>query len=394
MTQDDVATHLGVSRSTVAQIEANNRSVSSLELDRLAYLFGRDLREFLADGFEEQDSLVALFRAKPDVAGQPEVMEKLRECIALGRELTNLERILGVDRDQGTTASYPMPAPKNRWEAVLQGERMAEEERRRLGLGTGPAPSMAELIEAQGVRTGMVDLPDDVSGLTINDQRIGLFVVANRKHARVRRRFSFAHEYAHVVADRGLFGMVSRTSERDDLLEVRANSFAARFLMPEDGVRHFVANLGKGKPSRAYIDVPDGTNGPPLNIEGRSIPGSQDVQPYDVVQLASHFEVSCQTAVYRLRHLRIITDAALELLRQKLDEEGKVEDLSSLLGLPAPNHEGERNQFRHRFLGLALEAYRRDEISGDKLRELAAMVEMTPADVERLVIESLGAEAL
>ena len=45
MTQDEVAKHLGVSRPTVVQIEAGNRSVSSLELDQLAYLCGRDIRE-------------------------------------------------------------------------------------------------------------------------------------------------------------------------------------------------------------------------------------------------------------------------------------------------------------------------------------------------------------
>ncbi len=42
---EDVAPHLGVSRSTVAQIELGNRAVTSLELDKLAYLYGRDIRK-------------------------------------------------------------------------------------------------------------------------------------------------------------------------------------------------------------------------------------------------------------------------------------------------------------------------------------------------------------
>ena len=99
MTQDDLAKHLGFSRPTVVQMEAGNRSVSSLELDKLAYLFGRDMREFVAESFEEEDTLAALFRAQPDVAEQPIVLDKLRECMALGRELTNLERLVGIDRD-------------------------------------------------------------------------------------------------------------------------------------------------------------------------------------------------------------------------------------------------------------------------------------------------------
>jgi Zn-dependent peptidase ImmA (M78 family)/transcriptional regulator with XRE-family HTH domain len=382
MTQDEVASRLGLSRSAVVQIEAGNRSVSSLELDRIAYLFGRDIREFVATSFEEEDTLGALFRAQPDVADQPEVVEKLREFMALGRELTNLERLVGIDRDITTVATYPLPVPRSRWEAIQQGDRLADAERRRLGLGVAPLPDLAELLETQGIRTAIVDLPEDVSGLTLSDRSVGLFVVANRIHHHLRRRFSFAHEYAHVVADRARFGVVSRASERDDLVEVRANSFAASFLMPEEGVRNFVATLGKGKPSRSYAELFD--EGGALSVEGRAEPGSQTVQLYDVVQMAHHFGVSRISALYRLRNLRLVTAQELDRLKA-LDESGKGRQIANLLGLPEPDHEAVRNEFRHRFLGLALEAYRRDEISRGKLEELAAMVALARADLDRLV---------
>ena len=385
MTQDDAARHLGVSRPTFVQIEACNRSVSSLELDKLAYLFGRDIREFVADAFHEEDSLTALFRAQPAVVGEPGVLDKLRECMALGRELTNLERLVGIDRDLSTVASYPFPTPKARWEAVQQGQRLAEEERRRLGLGHAPVPDMSELLESQGVRTGLVDLPNDVSGLTLSDRKVGLFVVANGVHHYLRRRFSFAHEYAHVVADRDRSGLISQTSARDDLIEVRANAFAANFLMPEDGVRQFVAGLGKGKPSRLFAEVFDEAGY--LNVEGRSEPGTQTIQLYDVVQLAHHFGVSRLSALFRLRNLRLLTEAELEHLKA-FDDQGKGKQLSKLLGLTEPDHEEMRSEFRHRFLGLALEAYRRDEISRGKLRELVAMVGLTTGELDQLLDDS------
>ncbi len=385
MTQDEVASRLGVSRSAVVQMEAGNRSVSSLELDRLAYLFGRDIREFVAESFEEQDTLGALFRAQPDVADQPEVVEKLRECMALGRELTNLERLVGIDRDIAAVATYPLPMPRSRWEAIQQGERLADEERRRLGLGVAPLPDLAELLETQGVRTAVVDLPEDVSGLTLSDRSVGLFVVANRVHHHLRRRFSFSHEYAHVVADRDRFGLVSRASERDDLVEIRANAFAASFLMPEEGVRQFIATLGKGKPSRSHAELFD--EGGALSVEGRTEPGSQAVQLYDVVQMAHHFGVSRISALYRLRNLRLVTAQEFDRLKA-LDESGKGRQIADLLGLPEPDHEAVRNEFRHRFLGLALEAYRRDEISRGKLEELAAMVGLAQADLDRLIADA------
>ena len=382
MTQDDAAKHLGVSRPTFVQIEAGNRSVSSLELDKIAFVFGRDIREFVADSFQDEDSLSALFRAQTAVIGEPTVLEKLRECMALGRELTNLERLVGIDRDLSAVASYPFPTPKSRWDAIQHGQRLAEEERRRLGLGHAPMPDMSELLESQGVRTGLVDLPDDISGLTLSDRKVGLFVVANRAHHYLRRRFSFAHEYAHVVADRDRSGLISRTSERDDLVEMRANAFAANFLMPEDGVRQFVAGLGKGKPSRAFAEVFDEAGS--LNVEGRSEPGTQTLQLYDVVQLAHHFGVSRLSALFRFRNLRLVTEAEFEHLKA-LDEQGKGKQLAELLGLPEPDHTEMRSEFKHRFLGLALEAFRRDELSRGKLRELVAMVGFAADDLDQLL---------
>jgi Zn-dependent peptidase ImmA (M78 family)/DNA-binding XRE family transcriptional regulator len=382
MTQDDAAKHLGVSRPTFVQIEAGNRSVSSLELDKLAYLFGRDIREFVADAFHEEDSLTALFRAQPTVVGEPEVLDKLRACMALGRELTNLERLVGIDRDLSAVAKYPFPTPKTRWEAIQQGQRLAEDERRRLGLGFAPLPKVSELLDSQGVRTALVDLPNDVSGLTLSDRKVGLFVVANSAHHYLRRRFSFAHEYAHVVADRDRSGLISQISDRDDLIEVRANAFAANFLMPEDGVRQFVAGLGKGKPSRIFAEVFDEAGF--LNVEGRSEPGTQTIQLYDIVQLAHHFNVSRLSALFRLRNLRLLTEAEFEHLKT-LDDQGKSKQLAKLLGITEPDHEEMRSEFNHRFLGLALEAYRRDEISRSKLRELVAMVGLAADDLDQLL---------
>src|SRR5690348_13431414 len=89
MTQDAVASLVGVSRSTVAQMELGNRAVTSLELDRLAAIYGREIRDFLAEEFREDDALVALFRAHPDVVEQAQVVDALRACVALGREVTN-----------------------------------------------------------------------------------------------------------------------------------------------------------------------------------------------------------------------------------------------------------------------------------------------------------------
>jgi Zn-dependent peptidase ImmA (M78 family) len=221
--------------------------------------------------------------------------------------------------------------------------------------------------------------------LTLRDRKVGLFVVANGVHHHLRRRFSFAHEYAHVVADRDRSGLISQASARDDLIEVRANAFAANFLMPEDGLRQFVAGLGKGKPSRLFAEVFDEAGA--LEVEGRSEPGTQTIQLYDVVQLARHFGVSRVSALFRLRNLRLISESEFDHLKA-LDEAGKGKQLAKRLGLTEPDHQEMRSEFKHRFLGLALEAYRRDELSRSKLRELVAMVDLTPDDLDRVLADA------
>ena len=132
MTQDDVAHHLGVSRSTVAQMELGNRTVTGIELSSLAYLFGRDLQSLVADETpDKEDMLVAFLRFHPELSTQEDVCETLRRSMALGRELTGLERLLDIDRDLATVATYPLPQPRTAWEAIQQGERVALEERKR-----------------------------------------------------------------------------------------------------------------------------------------------------------------------------------------------------------------------------------------------------------------------
>jgi Zn-dependent peptidase ImmA (M78 family) len=366
-------------------MELGNRSVSSFELEGLARLFGRDMREFLRGDFRTEDPLVALFRVQPEVAAQEEVLEALRDCLALGRDVTNLERALQIER-AGAIASYPLASPRSKWNAIQQGNRIADEERRRLGLGSTPAGDLVELLEFQGLRTAVVRLPDDVSGLTINDPAIGVLVVANKEHHHWRRRFSLIHEYGHVLLDRERLSTVSRTTDQDQLIEVRANAFAATFLMPEDGVREFLAGLGKGHASRGQAEVFHDEN-LAASVEGRLAPGSQDLQLYDLVQLAHHFDVSRLSALYRLKNLRLVSQADFDRLKV-LEETRRGADVARLLNLPEPDHHAERNEFVHRVVGLALEAFRRDRISRAKLYEIADHVEISRDDVDQLLQEA------
>lgn len=383
LTQKEVAAQLGVSRPTLTQIELGKRTVTSLELQRLAYLYGRDIRELLADTFQDDEPVAALFRAHPELRGQDVLHRTIQDCLEIGRELTQLERLLGIDRDVGNVATYPLGRPQTTWEAIEQGERIAREERRRLDLGNAPITNMVQRLENQGIRTAQIDLPRDVSGLMLAQPAVGIFVVSNRSHSYERRRFSYAHEYAHVLLDQEQAGIISRAADREKLIEVRANTFAAHFLMPAEGVVSQVRTLGKGHPSRQRTDVFDETS--TVAVKARAAPGSQDIQLYDVAQIAFHFGTSRLAVLYQLKNLRLLTEAQLQALKMQEKRHGAA--MARLLALPRPDNRLESDEFRHRFLGLAVEAWRREEITRAKLFALARLIEVEQGDLDLLLDE-------
>ena len=384
LTQDDTAREMSVSRATIAQIELGNRSVSGLELAKLAYLYARDIREFLAPTFSADGLTAVLLRAED--GADDGVKSALRDCIALGHQLRDLETSLGISRSTGSVAAYPSVSLGSKWHAIQSGTQTALEERRRLGLGSGSLGDLPALLEAQGIRTGLIAMPPGVSGLMLSDPTVGLFVVVNRDHPAVRQRFSWCHEYAHLLLDRAQMGHVSRESERGDLLEVRANVFAANFLMPEDGVRQFVTTLGKGSASRLHAEVFDESGVVP--IDSRTAGGSQELQIYDVVGFSHHFGVSVLSALYRLMNLRLITEKQFGEMKQ-MDSDGMSKQLVELLGLPEVSEDENISAFYRRYLVLALEAYRREKISRRKLIEIASKLGVSATEIER-VVQSLG----
>ena len=380
MTQEAVAKHLKVSRPTVSQIEAGDRAVSSLELDQLAYLYGRDIREFLSSEFEEKkDILAALYRANQDMIENGEVLDNLRMCVAMAREQTHLEAMLEIDCSC-PVAAYPVPAPTKKWEAIKQGERVADEERRRLGIESASIENLTEVLEGEGVRTRLANLAQDISGFTMNAPDSGPLIVVNRKHLLERARYSLAHEYAHVLMDRHEIGTVSRESERGDLIEVRANSFAANLLMPEKGVRVFLAGLGKDKLTRTRAEIFDEGGTVAVELRGNA---NQKVKLYDVVQLAHHFGVSRLAALYRLFNLRIITEPELTELKTQEKNDGAA--LTRFFRRDIQEEQKPQSDSNNRFIALALEAYSRDEISTGKFRELMVMAGLSDDNIDELI---------
>lgn len=89
------------------------------------------------------------------------------------------------------------------------------------------------------------DMDPDVSGMLLRDgdERV---IGVNSRHARVRQRFTVAHELGHLELHRGRAVILDaplrvdmrdrRSSLATDREEIEANTFAAALLMPRDMV--------------------------------------------------------------------------------------------------------------------------------------------------------------
>jgi Zn-dependent peptidase ImmA (M78 family) len=106
------------------------------------------------------------------------------------------------------------------------------------------------LAEALGFKVVYQVLRDDqdISGFYLREGSETVIGI-NKAHARVRRRFTLAHEIGHALLERGGTMHIDRAFRLRDARsslaidddEIAANAFAAELLMPEEEVRGAVA---------------------------------------------------------------------------------------------------------------------------------------------------------
>lgn len=375
LTQSDAAAALALPRTALVQIEAGRRRVSTLELVEFAKLYRTHVAELLDERNPAgEDPLVALGRLAQDLRDHPATAAGICHCVELFREGTRLESAL--DRQRGALPpSYAATLSSNA-EAAAQGIAAAERERKRLDLGDAPIADMCRLVSEQGIWATSLELPDDgCSGLFLHHPSIGMAVVVNRSHAVARKRFSYAHEFAHALFDRERTATVTARTNANELVERRANAFAAAFLMPKGGVESLLHALHKGGPSRRSYFTYDVTAEEAQEAEERTAPGSQELSFREVAHLCFHFGVSYAAASYRLRELGHLNKTQLSTLlsQQELGRE-YAECLGTRIETPrAPSDDAER-ELVAQLIPLALDAYARECISRGKLLELASML--------------------
>lgn len=376
MSQESASEALGVTRLNYIQLEKGDQEIKFDQLEKLASLYATSLETFLrALKSKPEESLVAILRlTKGTDAEAGEVEREISKYVRICRKGADLERRLGFLERIGPPC-YEFPSPKNRTEAVVQGNLAAIQERQRLELGHNPIQDMSDLINGQRIWATGAKLPESISGLFLKEDAIGFVILVNVKHPRKRKRFSYAHEYAHALMDRDS-AAISTTANREQLMEVRANAFAASFLLPTSGIHPFFRSRGKGLSSKHeslvfdYWDI-EGCN--EVKAMARVTPGSQTVTFHDVSTLADQFGVSYEAAIYRLRTENFINASEMQELLSQSDIASK---LSAALAKDAFENGVETEGLRDKelsgqILALVFEAYRRSLVSKSEFIEIS-----------------------
>lgn len=383
--QEEVEKAIGLPQKAFTHIENGTRKVSTLELAKFSALFHVPISDFFAKEMQEEDLLVALHRLAPGLEADPSVHDQVARCIQICREGVFLKDVLGLSHQQ-TIRTYSYPTLKDVQEAKMQGEFVAREERRSLELGDAPVYDIAEVLSSQGIWTVQTKLPNEMSGLFLHHSLLGMAIIINSNHVRVRQRFSYAHEYAHALFDSNRTITVSNSDNISDLIEVRANAFASAFLMPEQGIANLLRSIGKGGGSRIDLAIYDASTESATIAQYRQTASSQKISPQVIAWIAHHFGVSYQAAVYRLQNLGYFKAKERdELLREEFKGREYLRIFHLIHDSESPIESTAQNrELKAQIAYLAIEAFQREEISRGRLLDLSKLLDVSGKELLQL----------
>lgn len=384
LSQEQAAKSIGVSRSALSLIETGDRATSTLEVVGLASLYRRPVVYFFEDA-EADNNMVALGRVSEEYKSKPEFQQTIQWFLDVCQAGASLESKLNRPVRKGPP-SYTLGHPQTQAEAAEHGAMIAADERKRLDLGDAAIPDLAELLSCQGIWATSSKLPDEMSGLFLRERQIGFAVIVNDSHCTGRKRFSFAHEYAHALLDRDHEVAVTTKQNSKDLIERRANAFAAAFLMPEAGIRELLDCVRAAEPSRRVFTTYDVANNAAAEAEKRSSSSTDTIAFTHVALIAYHFEVSYQAACYRLKDMNLVNRDELNRLLAEEETLGKpyLELLPKGRSLYATNTSEQK--LVEQLIPLIVDALKMEAISEAKAREISKWLKLEDQQIDTVLI--------
>lgn len=346
LTQADAAAAMELHRPAISEIEAGRRAVSSEELFRFARLYATTVTSLLAEPMPAATDIARVLFRKDGIE-MPRVRLATQRFMERCRAVRELERLLNLPGVPDERPTYRFGALAGKPDAIRQGNRVAEDERRRLDLGREPIRDPLALLEAQGVLIGELDGLEDedrIDGVFFELEGVGACVGVNPRKddfTGFRMAFTAAHECAHwLLRDVTIEQFTFEDRRGDELHEVRANTFAAAFLMPEGGLRSYFESAG-------------------LLVAG----AIRHLDRADIVRAMDHFGVSRTALLWRLQNCRLLTEEQAAALRV---DEYSISQAARALGITFRTVD----RVRGRLPALAVEAWRRGLVATGRAAEL------------------------
>jgi len=357
-TQEEVAEFLGYSRPTYIAIEKGERQAKSEEVIKLATFLGRSVHDLVRPTepvVDLQPHLRAVAERMKD-SDEGALNSAIDELQRLAEDYRELESLMNAPLRQ----NYPPEVTLNpRIDAAELAEGIAQQERRRLGLGDQPVINLRSTLEWDvGLRIFYGSLPSSIAGMYAYTADLGCCILVNRKHPAERRRVTMLHEYGHLIVDRFKPGIdYLSMSGRKPPNERFAEAFGLCFLMPTSSVR------------QRFHDIVTSTG---------------DFQVADLRRLSHFYFVSVQAMAMRLELLGLIPKGSWQFLKEHL----RPAKAAELLGLkPQPAND---EPFPERYKYLAVHAYERGEIGDSDLASYFRCDIVNAREIVRNTLTSQG----
>jgi len=272
LSQHDFAMQIGLDDSKISKSLSGARRFSSLDLARIAELCKVSV-DWLITGEEPPLEMAARTTGGNAAAA----------IAAARRFVTQREDLAHLGFPQPWS---PLPEKLGTGLQVEQGQRLAATALKRVAevIPSTTEPRLTSLVEdVFGVDAAIVDLGSGFDGLAASSDDAKVIVLATSQ-VPGRQRFTLAHELGHLLAgdDQGvhLDKDIFNSAQQREPSEMRANAFAAAFLMPDEVLRE---RVGRGGLSEAGF-----------------------------AELACELLVSPATLAYRLKSLRLIDSGSCD----------------------------------------------------------------------------------
>lgn len=349
----EVSKATGVSEQLLSDYENGKKEPSGDEILILADYYKCDYKFFISNeklaAFEQTETLFRDFSGELSKDDRWSIQEFLFLCECE-------EYLMGLIPNH---IRKPFSFLKQGTYYKGHGEQAASALRRHLGYKPNEVPmNVYDDFRKIGIHVFRRKLVNsNISGLFIMHPSAGKCVLVNYNEDIYRQRFTSCHEFAHAILDEGEEVIISFTKwSKGDLTEIRADTFASRYLMPPEFLK--------------------------------AIPQSKVWDRNEAIKWANKLKVNTEPLAIALKSAGIISDSVVEQIKsvkipKHLKKDPELPDNLSRL-LRHRKEELLKKGLSTFYVGLCFDAYDQGAISAGKLGEMLLASEQELKEIAQL----------